>query len=149
VAVVPETKKVSELLREFKRGHQHIALAVDEFGGTAGLVTMEDLLEEIVGEIRDEYDAEERLWIAEPGGSWSVDARAALADLNAELSLGLPEDGEMASLGGFMVTQMGRVPRKGEGLAYKDLRMSVLEGTARRLLKVRVWRAAGPAGAAS
>jgi CBS domain containing-hemolysin-like protein len=148
-AVVPETKKVSELLREFKRGHQHIALVVDEFGGTAGLVTMEDLLEEIVGEIKDEYDSEERLWLAEPGGSYAVDARAPLADLNAELGLGLPEDGEMASLGGFVVTQMGRVPRKGEGLSYNDLRMSVLEGTARRLLKVRVWRASGPAGGAA
>jgi putative hemolysin len=145
VDFLPETKKVAELLREFKRGHQHIALVVDEFGGTAGLVTMEDLLEEIVGEIHDEYDAEERLWVLEPAGSYMVDARAPLTDLNAELGLGLPEDGEMASLGGFMVTQLGRVPRKGEGLSWKDLRMSVLEGPARRLLKVRVWRASGPA----
>jgi len=140
---VPETKKVSDLLREFKRGRIHMAIVVDEFGGTAGLATLEDLLEEIVGEIRDEYDTEERLIELFADGSAIVEARASLRELNGELKLDLPEGHEKSTIGGFVSDIAQRVPKRGETVHYKNVSFYIMEGNSRKVMKIRVKKESG------
>lgn len=137
---VPETKKVAELLREFKRGRMHMAIVVDEHGGTAGLATLEDLLEEIVGEIRDEYDTEDRQVEIFGDGSAVVEARASLKELNAEMGLDLTASAENSTVGGFISEVAGKVPRRGETVLTQGMSFQVLEGTSRRVIRVKVRR---------
>ena len=137
VYFVPETKKIDELLREFQSRRIHMAIVVDEYGGTSGLVTLEDLLEEIVGEIRDEYDTEEELIKVVNKQTAEVSAKMNLHDLNEELGLELPNE-EFDTLGGFIYDLAGAVPDKGAELKYRHLRFVVLEVRGQRVSKVKI-----------
>jgi CBS domain containing-hemolysin-like protein len=141
---VPEAKRVDDLLEEMQAKRVHMAIVVDEYGGTAGLVTIEDIVEEIVGEIRDEYDAtEEPLFQRHPDGSTIFSGRIALDDVERILGVELPNEGS-DSLGGLVYSRLGRVPTPGEAVEAGGLRMVVEQVSGRRIRKVRV---AAPAAA--
>jgi CBS domain containing-hemolysin-like protein len=133
---VPQTKRVSELLRELQREKVHLAIVVDEFGGTAGLVTIEDLIEEIVGEISDEYDTEEPM-IEESGGGYLIDARLSVEDLSALVGMRLPDD-DWDTVGGLLLGLAGRVPEEGETFEVEGLRLTAERVQGRRVSRVRV-----------
>ena len=135
VSFIPETKKVRDLLREFQKDKVHIAIVVDEYGGVAGLVTIEDLLEEIVGEIHDEYDEEESLIQPQEDGSWIVDARIDLDELGEIIGIEFPDE-NYETLGGFLFDQMGRIPAPGEKHRFNALAIEIIEANERRILKV-------------
>jgi CBS domain containing-hemolysin-like protein len=137
--VVPETKRVSELLREFQRQQWQIAIVVDEYGGTAGLVTLEDLLEEIVGEIRDEYDVETEPFVDEGQGRVVVSGKADVETLSERLGVEIEAEG-FETVGGYVMARLGRVPAAGEVHAIDDLLVEVLEAERRRVNRVRVSR---------
>jgi putative hemolysin len=137
---LPETKKVHELLQDFRREKQHMALILDEYGGTAGLVTLEDVLEEIVGPIQDEYDEDE---IVEPfrrlaDGRVEVDASMSVFDANEELGLELPEGEDFDTLGGFVFSSLGKVPANGERFDHAGIGFEVLEADDRRIHRLRI-----------
>lgn len=136
---VPETKKVSELLREMQEAQFHMAIAVDEYGGIAGLVTLEDLIEELVGEIVDEYDVEEPLVERQLDGTLRVDARISIDELNDLAAMDLPE-GDWDTVGGLVFDRFGRVPTIGETCDVNgyNLRVERLQG--RRITRVRIVR---------
>ncbi len=136
--IVPETKPISELLREFQRKRIHLAVVADEFGGTEGIITMEDILEEIVGDIRDEYDDEERPVTALPGGEIEVIGSVNISDLNDQISFVLPESEEYDTVGGYVTAVLGRIPQQGETAMDGHIRMTVLEVTDRRVTRVRL-----------
>ena len=133
---VPETKRVSELLRELQRERVHLAIVVDEFGGTAGLVTIEDLLEEIVGEISDEYDTEE-LMVEESDHGFLVDARLSVQDLSELVGMRLPDE-DWDTVGGLILGLAGRVPEEGETFEIDGLRLTAERVQGRRVSRVRV-----------
>lgn len=143
---VPETKRVLELLRDMQANKNHMAVVVDEFGGTAGLVSIEDLLEELVGEIVDEYDTELPLIVDQPDGSWLVDARLPVEDLADLADEEFPEDG-WDTVGGLVLGLAGRVPHEGEAFDYGGVRLICTRVQGRRVAEVRVERV-GPAAAA-
>jgi CBS domain containing-hemolysin-like protein len=135
-AFVPETKRVPDLLKEFQRKQAQMAIVVDEYGGTAGLVTLEDLLEEIVGEIRDEYDVESEPVIDEGNGSWVFSAKASFDEVRDRLNVGIEPEG-FETVGGYVLTRVGRVPQVGETFELDGLLVEVLEAERRRIHKVR------------
>ncbi len=135
--VVPETKRVSELLREFQRQQLQIAIVVDEYGGTAGLVTLEDLIEEIVGEIRDEYDVETEPIVDETGGQFLVSGKADIEAVSERLGVPIEREG-FETFGGFIMARLGRVPSKGEVFTLDDLTVEVLDAERRRVHRLRV-----------
>ncbi|MGI9641628.1 MAG: hemolysin family protein [Acidimicrobiia bacterium] len=135
---VPETKQVADLLSEMQAKQQHLAIVVDEFGGTAGIVTIEDLLEEIVGEIADEYDDEEPM-VVEDGEGWVVDARLDVDELAALVDTELPSD-EWDTVGGLVLELAGRVPAEGERFEHDGLVLTAVSVQGRRVSKVRVSR---------
>jgi putative hemolysin len=137
--VVPETKPVSDLLREFQRRRVQIAIVVDEYGGTAGLVTLEDLLEEIVGEIRDEYDEESEPIVDLGEGAFAFSGKVDIDDLADRLGVEIAREG-FETVGGYLLARLGRVPAVGETLDVDGLRVEVLEAERRRVTKVRVRR---------
>lgn len=139
----PETKKIGELLKEFQREHTQIAVVVDEFGGTAGIVTMEDVIEEIVGEIWDEHDKAEAP-VRPDGEGFLVQARAPVEDVAEALSMDLPEQELYETAGGLVMTQAGRLPSVGEAVEYAGLRFEVRERTRTRLLTLHVTRLPEP-----
>jgi putative hemolysin len=134
---VPETKRVSELLRELQATKVHLAVVVNEFGSTAGLVTIEDLLEEIVGEIVDEYDEEEPMVVELEGGGWVVDARLSVDELSDLVDRELP-DGDWDTVGGLVLALAGRVPAEGESFEVDDLIVTAERVQGRRVSQVRV-----------
>lgn len=134
---VPETKKVSELFRELQAQKVHMAIVVDEFGGTAGLVTMEDLLEEIVGEIVDEYDEEETLVRATDDGGYLVDGRLPVDDLADLVGIELPDE-DWDTVGGLVLGLAGRVPQQGEAFAVDSIMLTADLVQGRRVSRVRV-----------
>lgn len=141
VLYVPPSMHVTDLLLRMQASRIHMALVIDEYGGTDGLVTIEDLVEEIVGEINDEHDDEDELVItALPSGGWEVDARVELADFEEETGLHLDtEDDEIDTVGGFAVSLAGRVPQRGEVLsAPNGFDFEVTEGDARKVRKLRI-----------
>jgi CBS domain containing-hemolysin-like protein len=138
VYFTPESKSVSELLQELQKTRVHVSIVVDEFGGTAGLVTIEDILEEIVGEIQDEFDAEEPDTMPLPNGQgYILDASMNIEDAGEVLKVDLPE-GESDTLGGFIYDQLGKVPVNGEVVKWDGLVFEVLSVSDRRILKVKV-----------
>lgn len=139
VYYVPETKPVSDLLRELQSKKVHIAIVVDEYGGTAGLVTIEDILEEIVGEIQDEYDTEESSIDRISDDEYIFSARMDLDDINDIMSVDLPTD-ESDTLGGLVYSIMGRVPEIGDTVEVAELRLTVLAVDGRRIVKVKIQR---------
>ena len=139
VTHVPENKRVAELLREMQRGKYSLAIVLDEYGGTAGLVTMEDLLEEIVGEIRDEHDeGEEEPIVRIADGESIVEAGTNIEDVNAALGISLPHE-EFETIGGYTVGMFGRLPHEGEEIeASEGVKLRVDRTRNRRILTVRV-----------
>ncbi|MDA1190941.1 MAG: hemolysin family protein [Candidatus Poribacteria bacterium] len=136
--VVPESKKVNELFREFRFRRQHLAIVLDEYGGTAGMATMEDVLEEIVGEIQDEFDADESDSLMLEDGSFLVDGGIDLEDLNRQTGIDLPDD-EMNTLNGFLVDLVGRVPKSGDIISYESIaEFEIVDADTRRVRRARV-----------
>jgi len=133
---VPESKRLDTLLREMKVKKIQLAIVVDEYGGVAGLVTLEDIVEEIVGEIQDEYDHEEPGIRQLEDGGYLFDARLPLDDIAEVLTISLPLE-EADSLGGFVYDQLGHIPDIGEQLIFNDVMFEVVETAGRRILKVR------------
>ena len=137
--VVPESKRVSALLKQFQRQQTQIAIVVDEYGGTAGLVTIEDMLEEIVGEIRDEYDVESEPIVEEGSGRFIFSGKVDIDEMSQRLGVQI-ERGGFETVGGYLLTHLGRVPAVGERVEIDDLVVEVLEAERRRIHKVRVMR---------
>ena len=138
--MVPESKNVGELLAEFKARKVHIALVLDEYGGTAGLVTIEDIIEELVGEIQDEYEATEETPSIQrvDEKTLQVDARVEIDDLNDELQIGMPEDEDYDTVGGFVFATIGHIPKVGEHFEYEGFRFTVTEAQRTHVVRVEV-----------
>jgi len=137
VLIVPETKPASELLRELRAQHASMAMVVDEFGSILGLVTLEDILEQMVGEIHDEFDVIERpLTLAD--GAMVFDGALNVRDLDAQFGIMLPEDPAYATLGGFVLAQLGFIPRGGESFEHGGFRFTVVEMDGRRVARVKI-----------
>jgi magnesium and cobalt transporter len=141
---VPESKRVSELLKEMQRRQQQMAIVVDEYGGTAGLVTVEDLLEEIVGEIRDEYDVESETVTEEDDGTFVFSGKVNVEEVRDRLGVEIEREG-FETVGGFLLSHLGRMPYVGERFEVEGLAFEVLEVERRRITKVRVRRQGEPA----
>lgn len=136
---IPETKKAGDLLPDLQQRRVHMAIVVDEYGGMAGLVTIEDLLEEIVGEIQDEYDTEEPFMEVLSDNEYLFDARIDLDEFNQLIDASLPTE-ETDTLGGFIYSQLGKVPVVGDQVTYEDLVLTVESVAGRRIKKVRIQR---------
>jgi len=141
--LVPESKRVSELLKEMQRRQAQMAIVVDEYGGTAGLVTVEDLLEEIVGEIRDEYDVESETVTDEGQGTFVFSGKVSVDEVRDRLGVQIEREG-FETLGGYLLSHLGRMPYVGETFDVDDLAVEVIEVERRRITRVRVARRAGP-----
>jgi len=139
---VPEAKRLNVLLREFRASRNHMAIVVDEYGGMAGLVTIEDVLEQIVGDIEDEYDFDEASdnIIPEPGGRWRVKALTQIADFNAAMGTRFPDE-TADTVGGLVIAHLGRLPKRGETVAIETLRFQVLRADSRRVYTLLVDKA--------
>ena len=141
----PESKKISDLFQELRTNMQHMAIVVDEYGGTAGIVTLEDIIEEIVGEIQDEYDFDEQEeLIVLAKNTYSVDARMSLIDLNEQLEAQF-ESESADTIGGFIFDHLGRVPEQGSQFSYQGLAFTILESDERRIHRIRIQRLADTA----
>ena len=134
---VPESKRVDEMLTEFQERRVHMAIVVDEYGGVAGIVTIEDLLEEIVGEIQDEFDTDEPVIERGPSGEAVVDARMPVDEFNAEFNADISPDG-FDTLGGLLYARLGKIPAPGDVVNENGLRLQVITTTGRRVKRVRV-----------
>jgi CBS domain containing-hemolysin-like protein len=134
---IPETKNLEELLHEFKKKRIHIAIVIDEYGGTSGLVTIEDLLEQIVGDIQDEYDLEEEWLVEGDDGVAVVDARLPIEDLEEHFGIEIERD-KFDTVGGLIVHLTGRIPAAGEVVEIGVIRLTVLEADARKIKKVSI-----------
>jgi CBS domain containing-hemolysin-like protein len=137
VYFVPESMKVAELLKEFQKRKQKLAIVVDEHGGVSGLVTMEDLMEEIVGEIQDEYDKDEIQIVAEEGDSYIVLGDVEVEELEDLFDLEL-EDDDYVTVGGLITHSLGRLPEAGEKAEIKGLALEILEVDQKRIAKLRI-----------
>lgn len=140
---VPETKRIKDLLNELRTRKSHLAVIVDEYGGTSGICTIEDILEEIIGEIRDEYDAEEDPFVPQEDGSVLTSARVGLDDFGEYFGVSLPE-GSYDTLGGFIIHVMGKVPGKGEEMIHDGLSLRIHSGDKKRITRVKVTPVAPP-----
>jgi CBS domain containing-hemolysin-like protein len=137
ILYIPETKKCDELLLELKRQKGHIAVVVDEYGGTAGLVTLEDLLEEVVGDIYDEFDKAEQMYWQISDRVYIIDARMGIDNINEILRFNLPE-GDYETLGGFILERMEKIPKAGEEIVIQNLRLVVARADSTRIERVKV-----------
>ena len=145
---IPESKRLNVLLREFRSNRNHIAIVVDEYGGVSGLVTIEDVLEQIVGDIEDEYDFDESEdnIIPEANGRFRVKAQTEIADFNEQFGTAFPDD-EFDTVGGLVLRAFGRLPKRGEATTMEGLRFRVLRADSRRLHTLQVERIAPAAPA--
>jgi putative hemolysin len=143
-AFVPETKRVADVLREFQRKRFQLAIVVDEYGGTAGLVTVEDVVEELVGEIRDEYDSEADPIVREADETYVFSGKVATSDMTDRLGVEIEGDG-FETVGGYVLARVGRVPVVGERFTTDGLEIEILEAERRRIHKVRIRRTPAPA----
>ncbi|MDR0551220.1 MAG: hemolysin family protein [Spirochaetaceae bacterium] len=134
---VPESKHIDELLREFKRRHLHIALVVDEYGGVSGIVSMEDILEEIIGDIQDEFDNEREDIVRLSDTAFLCDARVNLEDLNEELGLELPAS-DFDTLGGFVFNLFGKIPIQGEKITFNNIEFIMQDIEGRKINTVKI-----------
>ena len=136
---VPETKPLRALLHEFQNQKSHIAIVLDEYGGTAGIVTIEDIIEELVGEITDEYEQLPPEPIRKiDQNNFEVDARTYIDDLNDQLELSLPEDEDYDTIGGFVFSYLGYIPKTGETFNYKNLKFAITSAEARRIKRIKI-----------
>lgn len=137
---IPETKRLNVLLQEFRSKRNHLAIVIDEHGGITGLVTLEDVLEQIVGEIEDEYDvAGEQTIFSDGALAWRVLATTEIADFNQTLATNIPE-GDYDTVGGWLAHVIGRIPHRGDFCLHNDLRIEVMRADSRRALWLRVKR---------
>ncbi|MEW6585142.1 MAG: hemolysin family protein [Nitrospirota bacterium] len=136
---IPETMKISNLLKEMQRKRVHMALVIDEYGGVSGLVTMEDLLEEIVGEIRDEYDTESPV-VQISDGTYIIDASISIRDLAEDYGIEIPESTEYETLGGFLLTTLQRIPKIGDVVESDRKKITISEMVGQRIAKVKLER---------
>ena len=145
---IPETKKISEVLKDLRDNKSHMAIVIDEYGGTAGILTLEDIIEEIIGEVMDEYDAEQKLIIEHEDGSISVNARLDVDKLEDFLQVELPE-GDFESVGGFIISLIGKVPEVNEKVIYDGIEILIEAATSRKIDRVRIRKLGGgsPGGA--
>lgn len=135
---VPEQKKIDELLREFQKERMHMAIVVDEYGGVSGLVTMEDVIEEIVGEIQDEYDKESPLFKEIDANTFLVDGRMTIEEINEELHLNLPIEEGIETISGFILSILGSLPKEKESVEFNGYQFVVERVARNRILKVRI-----------
>ena len=142
---IPETKRIDDLLKDFRTRRVHMAIAVDEYGGTSGLITIEDLLEEIVGDIQDEYDLEVPWMQPQDDGTLLVDARANVEELEEYYDIEIPRE-KFDTVGGYLFHLLGNVPQKGEKVSDNGLILMVEDSDERKIEKVRVWRDAEASG---
>lgn len=133
---VPETMKISSLMREMQKKRQHMAIVVDEYGAVTGLVTIEDLIEEIVGEIRDEYDTENPVQHM-PDGTMLIDASLAIRDLNEDYGYDIPESNEYDTIGGFLISNLQRLPSVGDSYNTETTKFTIVAMKGRRILKLK------------
>ena len=147
---VPESKPLNALLRDFRANRNHMAIVVDEYGGVAGLVTIEDVLEQIVGDIEDEYDFDEveDNILREKAGRWRVKAQTEISDFNERFGTSFSDE-EHDTIGGLVISRFGRLPKRGESIVAEGLRFQVLRADSRRLHALLVERAAAPTPASS
>src|SRR4051812_26825487 len=143
---VPESKRLNVLLREFRANRNHMAIVVDEYGGVAGLVTIEDVLEQIVGDIEDEYDFDESEdnIVRESGGHWRVKDQTEIADFNRAFGTEF-SDADFDTVAGLIIDRFGRLPKRGESITVDGLRFQVLRADSRRLHTLQVQRLPGRA----
>jgi magnesium and cobalt transporter len=143
---VPESKRLNVLLREFRANRNHMAIVVDEYGGIAGLVTIEDVLEQIVGDIEDEYDFDESEdnIVRESSGHWRVKAQTEIADFNGAFGTHFSDE-DFDTVGGLIIDRFGRLPKRGESMTIDGLRFQVLRADSRRLHTLQVQRLPGRA----
>ncbi len=136
----PENKKITLLLQEFRNQQIHMAIIVDEYGGTEGIVTIEDILEELVGEIEDEYDIGEELefWEIPGGGGWVVDAKMTLFDIETQLGIRIPANPEYETIGGYIFHCAGTIPSKGWRLSHDDFDLEILSSNERSIKKIKI-----------
>ena len=135
---VPETKKISELLKELQKNKIHMAIVVDEFGGFKGIVTLEDILEEIVGEIHDEYDKVEKNYEVLSDGSIIVDSDMPVSDFNRRFGESIPEGSDYESVGGFVLKLAGRIPNEGEKIKFKNIIFEVVKKSNRKIIELKI-----------
>ena len=144
---VPETKPLRALLHEFQNRKLHIAIVLDEYGGTAGIVTLEDILEELVGEIADEYEETPPEPIKKiDANSFEADARTYIDDLNDEFELNLPEDEDYDTVGGFVFSRLGYIPKANETFDYEGLKFTIASAETRRIKRIRIQKIGEPFG---
>lgn len=137
--LVPESKLVSDLLKELRENHIHIAIVIDEYGGTSGLVTIEDMIEEIVGEIQDEYDREEEWLLEQPDGSVLVDGRLNIEEFEEYFDVEVTRE-MFDTVGGYVVERCGRVPALGEQVEVDGFAMKIVQGDERAIRQLRIFR---------
>jgi CBS domain containing-hemolysin-like protein len=138
ILVVPETKPVLDLLHEFQERRRHLAIVVDEHGSTVGLVTVEDALEQLVGEMEDEFDVGMRRAARMPAEAFYLDGGVNLRDLETQMHWYLPRDGGVETLAGFLLTQLGHIPEVGESVDFEGRRYTVAEMSGHRISRVRI-----------
>jgi CBS domain containing-hemolysin-like protein len=138
VLVVPETKPVLDLLIEFQHRRRHIAIVVDEYGSTVGMVTVEDAIEQIIGELEDEFDVGPRASLQTASGAVVLEGGVNLRDLETQMNWRLPRDGGVETLAGFLLARLGKIPVGGETVEYLGNRFTVVEMSGQRISKVRV-----------
>ena len=138
VVFIPESKKISEVLKLFQKDRIHLAVVVNEFGGTEGIVTLEDIIEELLGEIQDEFDTEESRLRQMPDGSYTADARVDIEEIEDTLNIKFPEEREYESLGGFLMEKAGDVPVAGWSHSFQKFSFSVTEADANKVITVQI-----------
>ncbi len=138
VLVVPETKSVLDLIRDFQQRRRHMAIVVDEYGSTVGLVTAEDAIEQLTGELEDEFDSPAVPVLTTASGALLMDGGVNLRDLETQMQWSLPRDGGMETLAGFLLMRLGHIPQPGESVTYEGRRLTVVEMEGRRIARVRV-----------
>jgi CBS domain containing-hemolysin-like protein len=136
---IPETKNLEQLLQEFKRKRVHLAIVIDEYGGTSGLITIEDLLEQIVGDIQDEYDSEDVLFTVNSDGSITAEARMPVDDLEEFFTIQIERD-KFDSVGGLIFHLIGKIPTNGEIVEGSGLQLTIIEADERKIIRVRIAR---------
>ncbi|MEW6569733.1 MAG: hemolysin family protein [Nitrospirota bacterium] len=140
---VPETLKISVLLREMQKKRVHMAIVIDEYGAVSGLVTLEDVIEEIIGEIRDEFDIESPV-IQLQDGTMIIDASISIRDLSEDYDIEIPESPEYETLGGFIVTHLQRIPNSGDEISLDDTKLKIISMVGRRIAKVKLEKLHAP-----
>jgi CBS domain containing-hemolysin-like protein len=138
VLVVPETKTVLDLIREFQQRRRQMAIVVDEYGSTVGLVTAEDAIEQLTGELEDEFDLPTLPVLATASGALLMDGGVNLRDLEIQMQWDLPREGGVETLAGFLLMRLGHIPKEGESIIHDGRRLTVVEMDSRRIAKIRV-----------